>query len=176
MTITNANFDHKAIERQIRDVLAVRNDLLDGVDTNGLHDAALFTVETREEMVEKGLVVGVLSTPDPDVRSLRELITYGLKGLAAYLHHAYALGFEDEGIYRFIYRALNATLDDSLTVDELTQLTLETGKFGVQGMALLDTANTKTYGNPEISSVNIGVRNNPAILISGHDLRDQKCF
>lgn len=172
MTITNANFDHKAIERQIRDVLAVRNDLIDGVDTNGLHDAALFTVETREEMVEKGLVVGVLSTPDPDVRSLRELITYGLKGLAAYLHHAYALGFEDEGIYWFIYRALNATLDDSLTVDELTQLTLETGKFGVQGMALLDTANTKTYGNPEISSVNIGVRNNPAILISGHDLRD----
>lgn len=172
MTITNANFDHAAIVDQIKKVLTARNELRGNSPVDGLHDAALFEVGSRAEMEEKGKQVGILATENEDVRSLRELITYGLKGLAAYVHHADALGYQDEEIYLFMYKALNALLDDSLTVDELTSLTLETGRVGVQGMALLDKANTSTYGNPEISQVDIGVRNNPGILISGHDLRD----
>ncbi len=172
MTITNANFDHEAIARQIRAVLQARDELRRHVSGQDLHDAALFTVSSREEMEQKGELVGVLATPDPDIRSLRELITYGLKGMAAYLHHAAALGYEEEEIYLFIYKALDAVLNDSLTVDELTSLALETGGMGVRAMALLDKANTSTYGHPEISQVDIGVRNNPGILISGHDLKD----
>lgn len=116
--------------------------------------------------------VGVLATQNEDIRSLRELITYGLKGLSAYMKHAAALGYEDEKIYTFMQEALAKTNDDTLTVEDLVALTLETGKVGVDAMALLDKANTLTYGNPEITTVNIGVGKNPGILISGHDLSD----
>ena len=116
--------------------------------------------------------MGVLATEDEDIRSLRELITYGLKGLSAYSKHANALLQDDEAVDAFLQRALAATLDDSLTVDDLVALTMETGKYGVEGMALLDKANTSAYGNPEITKVNIGVGKNPGILVSGHDLRD----
>ena len=125
----------------------------------------------------KAKTVGVLATENEDIRSLRELITYGLKGLAAYTKHANALLNDDEKLDAFLQSALAKTLDDSLTVDELVALTLEVGKYGVQGMADLDAANTTAYGNPEITSVDIGVRNNPGILISGHDLKDlEKCY
>ena len=126
----------------------------------------------REDMLSKAAAVGILSTADEDVRSLRELITYGLKGMAAYAHHALNLGQEDAEIYAFIYKALDATLNDGLSIDELVSLTLETGKYGVDVMALLDGAHTSRFGNPGMTEVNIGVRNNPAILISGHDLTD----
>ena len=172
ITITNANFDESAIEVQIKKMLQLRGNLITEVSGEGLKDAALFTVTDRASMLEKASKVGVLATENEDVRSLRELITYGLKGMAAYTHHALNLGKENEEIYGFIYEALAATLDDSLSADDLVKLTLKTGEFGVSAMALLDEANTSKYGNPEITSVNIGVRNNPAILISGHDLTD----
>ena len=172
-TITNANFDEDSIQRQIRKVLVLRDDLKSRVlNTTQLHDAATFQVADKEGMLNKAAVVGILSTTDEDVRSLRELITYGLKGMAAYAHHAINLGKEDESIYAFIYKALDATLNDDLSIEELVNLTLETGKFGVDVMALLDGAHTSRFGHPEITQVNIGVRNNPAILISGHDLTD----
>ena len=123
-------------------------------------------------MLEKASLVGVLATENEDVRSLRELIIYGVKGLAAYAHHALNAGLEKEEIYAFVYEALAATLNDGLSADELVALTLKTGQFGVTAMALLDEANTSKYGDPLITEVNIGVRNNPAILISGHDLTD----
>lgn len=172
-TITNANFDQDSLERKIRTMLTLRDQLRSQVPaTKVLHDAATFTVTNREDMLTKASAVGILATTDEDIRSLRELITYGLKGMAAYAHHAINLGQENSAIYAFIYKALNATLDDSLAADDLVALTLETGKFGVDTMALLDEANTSKYGHPEITQVNIGVRNNPAILISGHDLTD----
>jgi len=172
-TITNANFDEDSIERQIRKLLAVRDELREkAADVSDLHDAAVFQVNDREDMLGKAVVVGILSTPDEDVRSLRELIIYGLKGMAAYAHHALNLGHEQDEIYAFIYKALDATLNDELGVDELVSLTLETGKHGVDVMALLDGAHTSRFGNPTMTQVNIGVRNNPAILISGHDLTD----
>ncbi|MGI6537120.1 MAG: hydroxylamine reductase [Caldicoprobacterales bacterium] len=172
MTITNANFDDDAIERQIKKMLKLRDDLRGSAPAGKLHDAAVFTVDSRESMLEKASTVGILATENEDVRSLREMITYGLKGMAAYAEHAYNIGKESMEIYSFIYEALAATLDDSLSVDDLTALTLRTGEHGVKVMALLDEANTSQYGNPEITEVNIGVRNNPAILISGHDLKD----
>ncbi len=174
MTITNSNFDREAIENQIKKMLSLRDDLLKNLDLDGLHDSATFQVSTSEEMESKANSdkVGVLATENVDVRSLRELITYGLKGLAAYAEHAVNIGKEDGEIYNFVYEALAATLDDSLSADDLTALTLKTGEYGVKAMALLDEANTSKYGNPEITEVNIGVRNNPAILISGHDLVD----
>ncbi len=172
MTITNANFDDGAIEAQIKKMISLRDELKKGISADNLYDAATFTVDTRESMLEKAVVVGVLRTENEDVRSLREMITYGLKGMAAYAEHAYNLGKEDKGIYSFILEALAATLDDSLSADELVALTLKTGEYGVKAMALLDGANTSKYGNPEITEVNIGVRSNPAILISGHDLTD----
>ncbi|NLL56493.1 MAG: hydroxylamine reductase [Clostridiales bacterium] len=172
MTITNANFDDKHIENQIRKMLALRDDLKKVINLELLHDAATFTVDTREAMLEKASTVGVLATENQDMRSLREMITYGLKGMAAYTEHAKNIGKEDLAINAFIYKALAATLDDSLTVDDLVALTLKTGEYGVKAMALLDEANTSKFGNPEITNVNIGVRNNPAILISGHDLTD----
>ncbi len=174
ITITNANFDSAAIEEQIRRMLRLRDGLKAGVDVGKLHDAANFHVDTREEMLEKAAGVGVLATGDEDVRSLREMIIYGLKGMAAYTEHAYNLGFEDPGIPAFIYEALAATLDDTLSANDLVALTLKTGEYGVKAMALLDEANTSRYGKPEITEVNIGVRKNPAILISGHDLRDME--
>ena len=172
MTITNANFDADSIERQIKKVLSLRDELAKSVSAEGLHDAAVFQVDSRESMLEKAASVGVLSTENEDVRSLRELITYGLKGMAAYAEHAYNIGKENLEVYSFIYEALAAALDDTLSADELVALTLKTGEHGVKVMALLDEANTSKYGNPEITEVNIGVRSNPAILISGHDLTD----
>lgn len=172
ITITNANFDEVAIEKQIVHMLALRDGLGANVTGTDYHDAATFTVSDRASMLEKATGVGVLATENEDVRSLRELIIYGLKGMAAYTHHALNAGKENTDIYGFIYKALASTLDDTLSADDLVALTLETGQFGVSAMALLDEANTSKYGNPEITTVNIGVRNNPAILISGHDLTD----
>ena len=174
ITITNANFDADAIEKQIVKVLGLRDQLAKDTGYNGNQDAAVFTVDSRESMLSKASKVGVLATENEDVRSLRELIIYGIKGLAAYTEHAFNIGKEDVSIYSFMYEGLAATLDDSLTADDLVALTLKTGEYGVKGMALLDEANTSRYGNPEITSVNIGVRKNPAILISGHDLTDME--
>lgn len=176
MTITNANFDDAAIEKQIVKMLELRDKLAEGKDMSGMHDAATFTVTGHDQMVKKSgsPEVGILATENEDVRSLRELITYGLKGMAAYGEHALNIGKEDQDIYTFMYEALAASLDDSLGADELVALTLKTGEYGVKAMALLDEANTSKYGNPEITEVNIGVRSNPAILISGHDLVDME--
>lgn len=172
ITITNANFDDGAIENQIHKMIGFRNELKKQISGVNLGDAAEFEVIDRASMLDKASKVGVLSTENEDVRSLREMIIYGLKGMAAYTHHALNIGKEDLAINAFIYEALASTLDDSLSADDLVALTLKTGEFGVKAMALLDDANTSKYGNPEITSVNIGVRNNPAILISGHDLTD----
>ena len=172
MTITNANFDDGSLEKQIIKMIAERDKLRNSNASAGLHDAATFTVSSRESILEKAATVGVLSTANEDVRSLREMITYGLKGMAAYAEHAKNIGKEDLAINTFIYEALAATLDDSLSADDLVALTLKTGEYGVKVMALLDEANTSRFGNPEITEVNIGVRKNPAILISGHDLTD----
>ncbi|MCH3964456.1 MAG: hydroxylamine reductase [Clostridium sp.] len=176
-TITNANFDEDAIASRIFETLKKKRELLEKLDNkNDLPKAALWDSSDRKEFVQKAASaeVGVLSTKDEDIRSLRELITYGVKGLSAYTKHANALLQDDEEVDAFIQRALSKTLDDTLTVDDLVALTLKTGKYGVNGMALLDKANTSAYGNPEITKVNIGVRNNPGILISGHDLRDME--
>ncbi|MGI6076617.1 MAG: hydroxylamine reductase [Fastidiosipilaceae bacterium] len=173
MTITNANFDIDVIEARTAEVMKAKKDCLFelGSEAN-LPEAALWQSEDKDEWHEKSKTIGVLSTEDEDVRSLRELITYGLKGLSAYTKHANVLLHEDEDVDLFIQKALAATLNDSLGVPELVELTLATGEAGVKGMALLDAANTETYGNPEITEVSIGVRDNPGILISGHDLRD----
>lgn len=171
VTITNANFDKESIKARIRATLDARQELLARLkDTAGLPKAALW--DGAGDWEEKARTVGVLSTQNEDIRSLRELITYGLKGLSAYSKHANALLQDDEEVDAFLQRALAATLDDSLSADDLVALTLETGKYGVSGMALLDKANTTAYGNPEITRVNIGVGKNPGILVSGHDLRD----
>ncbi len=171
-TITNANFDKEAIISRIRETLDEKEKLLSLLkDPAGLPPAALWN-EEESHFPAKAAVIGVLSTEDEDIRSLRELITYGLKGLSAYSKHANALLEEDGEIDAFLQKALAATLDDSLTADDLVALVMETGKYGVAGMALLDRANTKAYGDPEITKVDIGVRNNPGILISGHDLKD----
>ena len=170
-TITNANFDKNAIEDRICATLQTRAELLAQVkDPNSLPEAALWDGEGDWEA--KAKTVGVLSTENEDIRSLRELITYGLKGLSAYSKHANALLQDNSEVDAFLQKALAATLDDSLSVDDLVALTLETGKYGVEGMALLDKANTTAYGNPEITKVSIGVGKNPGILVSGHDLRD----
>ena len=172
ITITNANFDREAIIAEIKKTLQVKAELLGQLtDKAGLPEAALWNGE-ESEFDAKAKTVGVLATENEDIRSLREMITYGLKGLSAYSKHANNLVQDNPEVDAFLQRALAATLDDSLTVDDLVALTLETGKYGVQGMALLDGANTGAYGNPEITTVDIGVRNNPGILISGHDLKD----
>lgn len=170
ITITNANFDAAAIEAQIRQMMALRDSL--PMPVGLLHDAATFTAATREEMLKKAAEIGVLATVNEDVRSLREMITYGVKGMAAYAEHAGNLGKTDPAVNAFVYESLAATLDDSLTADDLVALTLKTGENGVKAMALLDEANTSRFGNPEITEVELGVRGNPAILISGHDLTD----
>lgn len=180
MTITNANFDYDRFIAKIREGLSLREEMKEaflkagGILPEKLHDSAIWTGSTPEEFEAKNASVGVLSTKNEDVRSLRELVIYGVKGMAAYTEHAFNLGFEDKSIYKFMQDALVATTNDSLTIDELVALVLETGKYGVTAMALLDKANTTRYGNPEITKVNIGVKNNPAILISGHDLRDME--
>ena len=173
-TITNANFDLEAITSRVEDTLRASSSLVGQVKDQSKLPAAALWNDKRENFATKAASdeVGVLSTKDEDKRSLRELITYGLKGLAAYLHHASVLGYEDADIYAFMEEGLTKLLDDSLDVNELVALTLKTGDFGVKGMALLDKANTETYGNPEITKVDLGVRKNPGILVSGHDLKD----
>lgn len=171
-TITNANFDKDVIVERIKTTLKVKENLLKEVsDKTALPSASLWN-GNESEFAEKAATVGVLATENEDIRSLRELITYGLKGLSAYSKHANVLMEDNEELDAFLQRALSMLLDDTLSVDDLVALTLETGKFGVDGMAMLDKANTSAYGNPEITKVNIGVRSNPAILVSGHDLRD----
>lgn len=173
-TITNANFDEEAIVSKVVATIDVKKELLEQLSNKeNLSEAALWEAGT-EEFAAKAAKVGVLSTENEDIRSLRELITYGLKGLSAYSKHANALLNDDEEVDTFLQRALAKTLDDTLGAEELIALTLETGKYGVNGMALLDTANTTAYGNPEITKVNIGVGSRPGILISGHDLRDME--
>nr|WP_321023611.1 hydroxylamine reductase [Clostridium neonatale] len=172
-TITNANFDDEIFYNRVFETLSIKEKLLNELkNKENLSNAALYNGKTREELDEKSRVVGVLATKDEDIRSLRELIIYGLKGMSAYLKHANELGYDDEDVNIFMQNTLAKTLDDSLSVDELVALTLETGKVGVDGMALLDKANTESYGNPEVSKVNIGVGKNPGILVSGHDLKD----
>lgn len=171
-TITNANFDKDVITERIKNTLEIKAKLLNKItDKSSLPSAALWSANESEFMA-KAVTVGVLATENEDIRSLRELITYGLKGLSAYSKHANVLMEDNEELDAFLQRALSMLLDDTLSVDDLVALTLETGKFGVDGMAMLDKANTSAYGNPEITKVNIGVRSNPAILVSGHDLRD----
>ncbi|BAH05899.1 hydroxylamine reductase [Clostridium kluyveri] len=196
-TITNANFDRQVLLNRVKETLKLRKELKDKVikvggqlgETKGISgifkkllktasseititDAAVWSSDNISEFDAKAEQVGVLATKNEDIRSLRELIIYGLKGLSAYMKHAMNLGYNDVEVHGFIAKALAATLDDSLSADDLVALSLEAGKYGVTTMALLDKANTETYGNPEITKVNIGVRNNPGILISGHDLKD----
>ena len=176
VTITNANFDKYAIVEQIKKGLAIRDQLKAKCENpnccSNNNDLLSWTGETIEDFEKKALTVGILMTENEDVRSLRELLTYGLKGMCAYYEHAINLGHRDNTTPEFIRQALIATTNNNLTADELTGLVLKCGEHAVNVMALLDEANTSTYGNPEITEVNIGVRNNPAILISGHDLRD----
>lgn len=172
-TITNVNFDDEVFYAKIVETLKIKEELLSELDNKeNLSEAALWNSTSKSEMEEKAAKVGVLSTENEDIRSLRELVIYGIKGMSAYMKHANALGYENEEIDAFMQESLAKTMDDSLTADDLVALALNAGKVGVDAMALLDSANTGTYGHPEITKVNIGVRNNPAILISGHDLKD----
>lgn len=171
ITITNANFDKAAIIEKIKSGLVLRNKLAQKVTLTNAPDECTWN-GTEEEFEEKSQSVGVLRTQNEDTRSLKELVHYGIKGMAAYAEHAYNLGSEDPEIFSFMQRALAEITREDISADELIALTLETGKYGVTAMAQLDAANTSHYGNPELSEVNIGVRNNPAILISGHDLKD----
>ena len=179
-TITNANFDKAKIIARIHEGIAIRDKFVSEMKSHGiavpekLDPAASWKPSSEEDLEEMASRVGVLATENEDIRSLRGLITYGVKGMAAYAEHASNLGFNSDTVDGFIQRALAAILNDSLTADELVALVLETGKHGVEVMALLDKANTTTYGNPEMTEVNLGVRNNPAILISGHDLKDME--
>ncbi|MBP2630285.1 MAG: Hydroxylamine reductase [Firmicutes bacterium] len=201
VTITNANFDKAHFIELIKQALEVREEVKDallkagkkvdaadessksvwqkltgwlsaGEEKEALHDSTQWFANHGEAFEEKAAAVGILATFNEDVRSLRELLTYGVKGMAAYAEHAFTLGYKDDAIFAFIEKALAATLNDKLSADELVALVLECGKYGVDVMAMLDKANTTTYGNPEITKVNIGVRKNPGILISGHDLKD----
>lgn len=180
MTITNANFDKSRFITRILMAYEMRNAakeqlLAAGGSIEGItFDGAFWRGDTEEEMAEKALETTILATEDEDIRSLRELTVYGIKGMAAYAEHAYNLGYEDNAIYSFMQQALVDVTNDSLGAGELTALVLETGKYGVHVMALLDKANTSSYGNPEITKVNLGVRNNPGILISGHDMKDME--
>ncbi len=180
MTITNANFDKSRFITRILMAYEMRNAAKEKLISVGgkiddvKYDGAHWVGKTEAEMAEKALEVGILLCDNEDIRSLRELTTYGLKGMAAYAEHAYNLGYTDSNVYEFMQKALVDITDDSLTSKELIELVLETGKYGVEVMALLDKANTSSYGNPEITKVNIGVRNNPGILISGHDMKDME--
>ena len=170
-TITNANFDKQAIIKKIKKGLELKKDLSNQVTIEHAPDECTWYGD-ETEFKEKAQTVGVLRTSDEDIRSLKELVHYGIKGMAAYVEHAYNLGYENPEIFAFMQYALAELTREDITVDELITLTLATGNHGVQAMAQLDTANTSHYGNPEISEVNIGVRNNPGILVSGHDLKD----
>ena len=172
MTITNANFDDKAIVETIKDLIKIRDDLYAKSKYNSPHDAVTYKANTREEMLAKAASIGLLAEENEDVRSLKYTVIYGLKGMAAYTEHAENIGEKDLSVNAFIYKALAMTLREDLTVDQLVALVLETGEYGVKSMALIDRANTGKYGHPIITKVNIGVRKNPAILITGHDLPD----
>lgn len=180
ITITNANFDDSAIMSEIKKGIALRDELKELLtkeeEKEVSSDLTSWNCSSDAEIIEfsKDKKIGITRTENEDIRSLRELLTYGLKGMAAYAEHALNLGYKDSTIFEFIERALLATVDDSLSADQLVALTLECGKFGVQTMALLDKANTEAFGNPEITKVNIGVGTRPGILISGHDLNDLK--
>ena len=174
ITITNANFDKEAIVKKIKQTLEVKKQLLTQTENQTALPAAAFWDGTEAEFEDKAASVGVLATENEDIRSLRELIIYGLKGLSAYSKHANALLQDNEEVDAFLQEALAATLNDNLKVDDLVALTLKTGEYGVQGMALLDKANTSAYGHPEMTKVSIGVGSRPGILISGHDLRDME--
>ena len=174
-TITNANFHYGDLLEKVKETIDLNQKLIEGLDDKeNLSKAALYNEKDDDELKLKSQIIGVLNTLDDDKRSLRELITYGLKGMAAYNRHANVLGKFDENVDEFMENTLAKLMDDSLSVEDLIALTLETGSNGAAAMALLDSANTSAYGNPEISEVNIGVRNNPAILISGHDLKDME--
>ncbi|MDD3078950.1 MAG: hydroxylamine reductase [Paludibacter sp.] len=178
MTITNANFDDARFVNAIREGFKLRSFLKAALKEKGLEleptDLTTWTAVTVAEMEVVAAHRGVLVTENEDIRSLRELMIYGLKGMAAYVEHAFNLGYEDQKIYAFMQKALVASTDESLSVDELTALVLETGQYGVLAMAMLDNANTTTYGHPEVTKVSLNVRNNPGILISGHDLKDME--
>ncbi|MFR9274975.1 hydroxylamine reductase [Finegoldia magna] len=174
-TITNANFHYEDLLEKVKETIDLNQKLIEGLDDKeNLSKAALYNEKDDDELKLKSQIIGVLNTLDDDKRSLRELITYGLKGMAAYNRHANVLGKFDENVDIFMEETLEKLMDDSLSVNDLIAITLETGSNGAAAMALLDSANTSAYGNPEISEVNIGVRNNPAILISGHDLKDME--
>ncbi|MDU5236425.1 MAG: hydroxylamine reductase [Finegoldia magna] len=174
-TITNANFHYEDLLEKVKETIDLNQKLIEGLDDKeNLSKAALYNEKDDDELKLKSQIIGVLNTLDDDKRSLRELITYGLKGMAAYNRHANVLGKFDENVDEFMENTLAKLMDDSLSVEDLIDLTLQTGSNGAAAMALLDSANTSAYGNPEISEVNIGVRNNPAILISGHDLKDME--
>ena len=180
-SITNANFDKKDYLNTLKKGMKLREEIKDAFLKAGgkiegkLHDAAVWSAETDSEFESKGEIAGLkIEAANEDVRALRALVIFGVKGLAAYAHHASVLGYEDKELYAFMQKAMAAITDDSLTADELTALVLETGKYSVTTMALLDKANTETYGHPEITEVNIGVGKNPGILISGHDLKDME--
>lgn len=181
MTITNANFDDAAFVRKIKSGFAVRDNLKNiaakkGIKVDTTFEGTTWTAANETDFAAKAVNVGILSTVNEDIRSLRQLVVLGVKGMAAYAEHAYNLGLQDDEVFTFMEKALAATVDDTLDGGALTALVLETGKYGVTTMALLDKANTSAYGNPEITKVNIGVKNNPGILISGHDLRDLEDF
>ena len=177
ITITNANFDYTAIVKKVREGFEIRELIkkeflsAGGNLPENLHSCASWISDSEEEMRRKSTLIGILSIENEDIRSLKELLTYGVKGIAAYAEHAFNLGYTNKDIFAFMQKALKSTTED-LSADVLTAMVLECGKFGVDVMALLDKANTETYGNPEITEVNIGVRDKPAILISGHDLKD----
>ena len=170
-TITNANFDKQFFMEKIQQALKLRDELRETNSVQNTHDSVTWSPKNDEDLLKKSEEVGILTTKNEDIRSLRELLTFGVKGISAYYHHAYILGEKDKEISNFMQEALVATTKD-LSVDELVGLNMKCGEIGVKTMALLDKANTSTYGNPEPTSVNIGVRNNPGILISGHDLKD----
>lgn len=174
ITITNANFDDQKIAAKIEAGYQLMNEIRGGLTQvpASVPECASWQAANQKEMLGKGAFIGILSIENEDIRSLKELLTYGLKGMAAYGEHAWNLGYEGKPVYLFIKKALLATIDQKITVAELVPLVLECGQYGVEAMALLDKANTDTFGHPEISKVNLGVRNNPGILVSGHDLRD----
>lgn len=174
-TITNVNFDEDRITDAIKEGLRIRDELKAkyNVSDEGLHDSATFTGSTKEDFLAQHDKATVTAEKNEDVRSLKELMIYGLKGVAAYADHAAILGYEDDDVMKFFIDGMAATTED-LSVDELVNLVMKTGETAVKGMAILDKANTETYGHPEISEVNIGVGKNPGILISGHDLKDME--
>ncbi len=176
-TITNANFSKQNFVDRIKNALKLRNRLRDDLKEKGreiekMHDAASWYADTEEAFLEKALTIGILNNTDVDIRSLKELVTYGVKGMAAYAEHAWNLGYKSDDVYAFMQNALAKTLNINAGLDEWLSMVMETGKYGVEAMALLDKANNETFGHPEITKVNIGVGINPGILVSGHDLKD----